>query len=308
MDTVTLSIVIPTYNRKEILQKCLNHLFDQTYPRHIYEIIVIDDGSNDGTGAMVDAISLDAPVAIRHLRQKKEGPAAARNKGIRAANGKIVLFLGDDMIAAQNLIEEHILWHNRYQDEPVGVLGRITWSGEIEVTPFMRWLENGGPQFSFGKLEGATEADARDFFYSSNISIKKNLLVSKGEFFDEEFPYAAYEDFELGHRLKKAGMVLKYNKNAITFHYHYTSLFSACRRMVIVGEMRQLLAQKLEEDIGRPERPLWREVLSAIKFIIYYLVALYYEKRSVKNHIFQYVMDYCVLMGRRIYYKQKHNR
>ena len=103
-------------------------------------------------------------------------------------------------------------------------------------------------------------------------------------------------------------MVLKYNKNAITFHYHYTSLFSACRRMVIVGEMRQLLAQKLEEDIGRPERPLWREVLSAIKFIIYYLVALYYEKRSVKNHIFQYVMDYCVLMGRRIYYKQKHNR
>ena len=94
----------------------------------------------------------------------------------------------------------------------------------------------------------------------------------------------------------------------MTFHYHHASLFNACRRMIIVGEMRQLSAQKLGEEIGSPERPLWREASSAVKFIIYYLAALYYEKRSVKNHIFQYVMDYCVLMGRRIYYKQKHNR
>ena len=145
MKEITITVVIPTYNRKEILRKCLAALFDQTLPKDDYEIVIVDDGSTDGTGEMVKAVAEDAPCGVRYFQQENRGPAAARNAGIRNAKGQIILFAGDDSIATPILLEEHADWHRRYPNPNMAVLGYDTWSPEIEVRPFMQWLESGGP-------------------------------------------------------------------------------------------------------------------------------------------------------------------
>ena len=268
-----LSVIISTCNRKDILRKCLNALFGQTCLKSGYEIIVIDDGSTDGTENAVNEITRKSPVKLRYFKQENKGPAVARNVGIRNANGEIVLFIGDDIIAAPDLLEEHFLWHERYSDNNVAVLGYVTWSPEIKITPFMKWLENGGPQFSFWRIEDKVEVDTQRYFYTSNISLKRKFLLEKNGFFDEEFLYAAYEDNELGCRLKKKGLILKYNKNAIGYHHHFTSLNDACRRMIRVGESSQILAKKTGIDQKYYSRDVLREILSKFKLVIYYSFA-----------------------------------
>ena len=92
-----ISVIIPTYNRKDILIKCLNALNKQTLSHTAYEVIVVDDGSNDGTE---DAIkNLQLACKFTYLRQENKGPGAAKNLGIKHATGELLLFINDDIIA-----------------------------------------------------------------------------------------------------------------------------------------------------------------------------------------------------------------
>lgn len=313
MENLSLSVIITTYNRKEILKKCLNALFNQTYDQAQYEIIVIDDGSTDGTEELVKSMAKESPWVLRYFKQEKKGPAAARNVGIKNANGKIALFIGDDIVAAPTLLEEHSKWHGQYSDNNVAVLGYLTWSPEIEITPFMRWLENGGPQFHFWQIKDKIEVDPQSYFYTSNISLKREFLLKNNGFFDENFLYAAYEDIELGYRLKRKGLILKYNKDAIAYHHHYTSLRSACRRMIKVGESRGRFKKKLEENQNSflSDNSLLRKILNREKSIARYLraklcypIAKFYEKRAIKGKIFGYALGYYLHIGARKYKRE----
>lgn len=292
-----LSVIIPTYNRKNVLIKCLNALFEQIYPKSNFEIIVIDDGSTDGTESVVKEIIKKLPVELRYFKQENRGPGAARNVGIKNAKGDIVLFIGDDIIATPTLLEEHMKWHKSNPEDNVAILGFVTWSPEIEITPFMKWLENGGPQFHFWQIQDKTEIDIQKYFYTSNISLKREFLLDNNLLFDEDFPYAAYEDIELGYRLKKVRMILKYNKNAISYHYHCTSVDDACQRMIKVGESAYIFSKKMGHEPKLISKPSVRKLLSKVKFTIFYLIAKFYEKRRVKERIFLYIMDYYRLMG-----------
>lgn len=302
MRNPSLSVIIPTYNRKEILKKCLNALFNQTYPKSDYEIIVIDDGSTDGTEELVKSIINGSPCVLRYFKQENKGPAVARNVGIENANGEIILFIGDDIIATSTLLEEHIKWHKNYPEDNVAVLGYVTWSPEIEITPFMKWLENGGPQFAYYKLRHGQKVPWNSF-WTCNISAKKRFLIENG-LFDEDFPSAAYEDSELGYRLHKKGLKLLFNKSAIAYHYHYTSLDDACQRMIKVGESAYMFSKKTGREPKLISKSPMRRFLSKVKFAVYYLIARFYEKRKVKEKIFLYIMDYCWFVGSEKYDKR----
>ena len=295
MNSMGLSVIISTCNREDILKKCLNALFEQTYPKSSYEIIVVDDGSTDGTENIVKEIIRKSPVKLRYFRQKNKGPAAARNIGIRNAKGKMILIIGDDIVSTPDLLKEHSIWHERYPDDNVAVLGYVTWSPEIEITPFMHWLENGGPQFSYYKLQNGYEVSWGNF-WTCNISLKRQFLVDNG-LFDEDFPYAAYEDSELGYRLYKKGLKLLFNKSGIAYHYHYISLDDACQRMIKVGESANIFSKKIQHETKLISNQPISKFLSKIKFAIYYLVARCYEKRRIKEKIFLYVMDYYWFIG-----------
>ena len=256
-----LSVVMPTYNRRTILRKTLLAFVSQTIPPEHFEVIVIDDGSSDETRAMLQ--SFQAPFTLRILTQPHRGPNAARNMGIRAARGNLVLLTGDDMIPEPGFIESHLKFHSQYPSEHDAMLGFIDWSPEITVTPFMRFLVSpeGGQQFAFHEVKNG-QADFR-LFYTSNISLKRSLLLKQETLFDPDFVYPAYDDIELGYRLAGQGMRLYYQPIAITSHHHEMTPEGFVARQRNAGRMAVILAEKhpelrsvlrIEEILQQPER------------------------------------------------------
>jgi len=291
-----LTVIIPTYNRAKTLEKCLTALAGQTYPGSGFEVIIADDGSTDRTGELAASFMNGKIVDVKYFRQENKGPAAARNLGIKNAAGDVILFMGDDMLAGPDLLERHTAWHLKNAKDSAALLGYATWDPELEITPFMFWLENGGPQFSFNRLEDGGEADPRLYFYTCNISLKRRFLTGNG-LFDEEFPYAAYEDMELGCRLKAAGLKLFFDRKAVAWHHHYTSLEGACKRMIKVGESKKILNRKIGQSVFEPRTPFIRRILKIFKISVYYPLAVLFEKRKVAAGIFLYVMDYYCALG-----------
>src|SRR5580765_1261090 len=131
-----LSVVIPTYNRRTSLERCLDALRAQTLPRANFQIIVIDDGSTDGTNELMEC----APDICFFRQPRNAGPAAARNVGIRAAQGDWLLFLGDDTFAAPDALQRHLDAHAQTPGAHIAALGNVEWWEGNPVTPLMRYL------------------------------------------------------------------------------------------------------------------------------------------------------------------------
>ena len=237
----SLSVIIPTFNRKGLLGKALSGYLAQSSPQLIRELLVVDDGSTDGTESLVGEFSKRSPFPIHYFPQPNKGPAAARNVGIREARSNLVLFTDSDIVPKGDLVEQHIAWHQRNPNLNTAVLGYVTWPLEIKATPFMRWYGE-GRLFEFDKLRNKREASFHTF-YTCNLSLKTEFLRTSGQF-DEEFKRAAFEDVELGYRLSKQGLRLLYNTAAIGYHYQFFSFADACRKTLGNAAAAQLFLQK----------------------------------------------------------------
>ncbi len=246
--TSSLSVVIPTKDRAAALARTLDALEAQEEGDARLEAVVVDNGSSDGTLEQVRTREGGTGLPIRLLEQPEGGPAAARNAGVAAASGEVLLFLGDDTEpAGDGLLRAHLDLHAARPEPAYGVLGRITWTPRAPVTPFMRWLENGGPQFHYCDIE-AGPVDAGNYFYSSHASLKRSFFERAGGF-DERFPAAAVEDTELGVRLADAGLELDYHPELLVLHDHPTTPEQSLRRSIAVGRSAALYNRL------RPERP-----------------------------------------------------
>jgi glycosyltransferase involved in cell wall biosynthesis len=224
----SLSIIIPTFNRRDLLLKALAGYDRQTAHGDILEILVIDDGSTDATPAAVAKYAETSRLAVRCLVNPKKGQASARNQGIRAACGSLILLADDDIVPAPNLVSEHVGWLRQHSADNFAVLGHVNWAPEIHPTPFMEWLGTDGVLFGFRRLSPGEEVGPH-YFYSCNISFKRDFLIREG-MFDENFRAYGYEDIELGYRLISKGLRVLYNPAAIGFHYKRLSYADACRR------------------------------------------------------------------------------
>jgi GT2 family glycosyltransferase len=242
MPSNSLSVIVPTYNREKVLEKALEAYLAQSSPQFIHELLVVDDGSTDGTGSMVQEFGRRSAFPIRYLRQPNKGPAAARNVGIREARSNLVLFTDSDIIPEPDLVEQHIKWHKDNPQITAAVLGYVTWPPEIKATPFMRWYGEEGALFAYRQLRGKREADFR-FFYTCNLSLKTDFLRTCGQF-DEDFKSASWEDTELGYRLHKAGLRLLYNPEAVAFHHQFFTFDEACRKALGNSSARDLFFKK----------------------------------------------------------------
>jgi GT2 family glycosyltransferase/radical SAM superfamily enzyme YgiQ (UPF0313 family)/tetratricopeptide (TPR) repeat protein len=240
-----LTVVIPTYNRRAIVRKTLLALMSQTFAPERFEVIVVDDGSSDDTVAMLRQFK--APFVLRVLAAEHAGANAARNLGIRAAEGRVVVITGDDMIPEPAFLEAHATFHERHPGDMDAMLGFIDWSPEILVTPFMKFIVSpeGGQQFAFHEVREG-KADFR-LFYTSNLSVKRDLLLNQPVLFDQDFTYPAYDDVELGYRLSAQGLQLHYNAMAVTCHHHEITLAGFVQRQRKAGHMAVVLARKHPE-------------------------------------------------------------
>jgi glycosyltransferase involved in cell wall biosynthesis len=230
-----LTVIVPTFNRRDVLISCLKHLEQQTHKD--FEVIVVDDGSTDETAQAMHEYMGNTPLNLRFLQQRNGGPARARNVAITEARSPLVLMIGDDIFATPELVEFHLNLHRRYVDPRVAGLGLTQWEETKQhVTPFMKFLD--GVQFAYGDLL-LGKAPGWQHFYTSNLSVKTEVL--RRNLFDERFLDAAYEDLELGLRIaKNEGLKLLFLPDALAYHFHPTTLPQACRRMRKVGSAMHL--------------------------------------------------------------------
>lgn len=228
-----LSVVIPTLDRADVLQRTLQSLLGQEPPPWGAEIIVVDNGSTDRTQALLAATAGVPGIDYRTSVVRRPGPAAARNAGVRLARGASVLFLGDDTAPARPGFLRGHCEALRAAGEGAGVLGGVEWADPAAVGPFMLWLTTSGLQFDLADLEPGL-VDLERFFYTANVSLPIAWLRQAGGF-DERFTDAAVEDIELGGRLAAAGMGLRYRPDLLVRHDHHTTYAASLRRTVRVG-------------------------------------------------------------------------
>jgi glycosyltransferase involved in cell wall biosynthesis len=238
----TFSVVIPTYRRPETLFPVLDALARQADPPE-FEVVVVDDGSGDDTPARLSAYR--PPYPFRFFSQANGGPASARNRGVREARGRIVLFLGDDTVPEPPLLAVHGKTHATPRPHPIAVLGYTTWPQDLRVSPFLHQINEYGLQFGYGLIRDPEQVPF-NFFYTSNVSLPRELLLEAG-LFDTSFPHAAWEDIEVAYRLMQRGMRMLYRPEAVARHHHDITFASFRRRQEKAGEAAAIFYRKHPE-------------------------------------------------------------
>jgi glycosyltransferase involved in cell wall biosynthesis len=201
--TPKLSVVICTYNRGPILEKCLRALIDQSLPGDQYEIVVVDDGSTDDTPARISALKTAVP-EWQCVWQENRGRSHARNVGIRITRAAIVVFIDSDVVVTRDFLETHLTLHEAHAGKKVFVQGLSVNTDRFDdplSTPI-----------------NATHFSAA-FFATNNVSVPKAFLVEVGGF-DEAFVEYGWEDLELGLRLKAIGVDIVRSREAVGYHWH----------------------------------------------------------------------------------------
>jgi glycosyltransferase involved in cell wall biosynthesis len=240
--TPAFSVVIPTFERPATLFEVLGALERQAEPPE-FEVIVVDDGSRDATPERLRLFSAAYP--FRFLSQPNAGPAAARNRGVEEARGRLVLFLGDDTVPEPDLLAVHAAAHAEPRPHPIAVLGYTTWPRGRRVSPFLHHINEYGLQFGYGLIQDP-ESVPFNFFYTSNVSLPRALLRSAG-LFDVTFPHAAWEDIEAAYRMMRMGMRILYRPAAVARHYHDITFASFRRRQEKAGEAAAIFYEKHPE-------------------------------------------------------------
>ncbi|HVT20085.1 MAG TPA: glycosyltransferase [Mycobacteriales bacterium] len=237
-----LTVVVPTYRRPQLLRLCLESLQKQTAADGEFEVVVVDDASGPDTVAVLEALEARMPNLKWASQPGNRGPAAARNRAVSMAEGDLLLFIDDDIVASPTLVERHLAAHAEERGS-VGVVGHVAWLPSLPVTDFMEWLEAGTLQFAFSSMKAGIQADPTNGFYTCNLSLRRADYLAVGGF-DERFPYPAYEDTELAVRLyEQCGFRLDYHPDALAWHSRAVTLAEFCARMTKVGESAVIFEQ-----------------------------------------------------------------
>jgi GT2 family glycosyltransferase len=208
-----LSVVLSTLGMYDVLRRVLDGYSEQSASCTTFELVVVIDKADPDPGAVEAAIG-ERPYAVRVITGPEPGLSANRNAGWREARAPLVLFTDNDTIPNPSLVAEHLGWHGRHPQVEVGVLGRVRWAPELEVTPFMRWLDR-GIQFDYEAIHGTDAGWAR--FYGANASVKRRFVERVGDFDQERLPYG-YEDLDWAYRAREHGFRLLYNAGAVVDH------------------------------------------------------------------------------------------
>ena len=267
---LSASVVIPTYGRLDDLRRVLAGVDAQHVPPDAaVEVVVVDDGSPDGTWGWLCREWAREPDRIA-VRQDNAGPAKARNRGVATATGELVLFLGDDTEPCPGWLLEHLETHRLFgADGPTAVVGYTSFPDD-EDSPFLRYINEFGAQFGYLLIDNPEQVPF-NFFYTSNVSLPRSVLVDGGGF-REDFPAAAWEDIEFAYRSCAEGLRLRYRPRARTVHRHRIRPRTFCRRQRTSGHSAAIfggLHPELEDFLGiaavrrDDTSPRWRRLLAA---------------------------------------------
>jgi glycosyltransferase involved in cell wall biosynthesis len=204
------SIVIPTYNRQPILEKCLRALENQRLTDRTvesYEVVVVDDGSTDGTLDWLKTHQAEFPHVVSY-EQNHQGPSAARNLGVQQAKGDTIIFIDSDLVVTEQFLQSHAT-ALQTEEKALNSDRLFTYGAVINTCNF----EN--PTAEPYKITDFSAA----YFATGNVAIAKKWLEQAG-LFDTRFQLYGWEDLELGVRLKELGLKLVKCPAAVGYHWH----------------------------------------------------------------------------------------
>jgi GT2 family glycosyltransferase len=290
---VRASIIIPTFDRLAALRRVVAALRSQI--GDMAEIVVVDDGSRDGTWAWLKGESAHG---LRPIRQANSGPARARNRGVEEARAELIVFLGDDTVPQPGWLEAHLEAHRVCGAVcPLAVIG-YTCFPPGQDSPFRRYINEYGAQFGYLLIDRAEDVPF-NFFYTSNVSLPRSVFLEHGGF-REDFPAAAWEDIEFAYRAAMGGLRLLYQPRARTVHEHCVHPGTFGRRQRTSGRSAAIFARlhpELEDFLGFG-RLRGTQSGGALRCLLGFLVRCG-EKLpgGVPPGIYQRFLDLCYLEG-----------
>jgi GT2 family glycosyltransferase len=259
---IRLTVVLPCYNARATLERALQTLEAQDVPEDVFEIIVVDDGSTDGTGEMIRDWS--SPVTLRLVQQPNRGAAAARNLGAMRAQGEVLLFLDPDVFADPGLVRAH-LRHYTAGTRPLAVQGRTSPDPATLVTPFMHTSH----LMPIPDLTIRREDNLSPFHvFGRNFSVSRTAYQTIGGF-DEGFRGYGWEDVEFAFRFCRAGGRIKYEPDACGTHHHVLSMEDAARRQVDNGRAAVYFWRKHDRSLEIGLRLEIYPLLLPLKWLVF---------------------------------------
>lgn len=263
------SILICTDDHPPDLDEFFDSLIFQTVAPRTYEIILVDvNHDTDYEPALERAIKKKHPdLKLAYSKIDKGGRASGYNHALQMSSGRLIIFFGDDYIAPKTLVEAHIEYHQKLNEENKVGIGSAILEEKYRKNPFAVWLEKGGELYGIPFSDDMTSVP-ENFFYIGNASVKKSFL-NKAGIFDEIFPYHAWDDYELGLRLSKNGMVAGYVPGAKAIHHHDISIAERFRTMSRAGECAKLFEKKYPGKHPwqkMAKKPVWTHKLARLKW------------------------------------------
>jgi GT2 family glycosyltransferase len=207
------SVVMPTHGRRASLMRVLGALTHQKLDAGAFEVIVVCDGDVDGSANACRRLAPTLPFNLRILEQDNEGPAAARNRGIEAATGELIVFLDDDVLPDPEFVATHLAAHaGRIH---LASIGPLVQPADNPLSLWGAWEQRMlGRQY--GEITaGRWQATYRQF-YTGNAAVRKQDILAAGGF-DCSFKRA--EDVELALRLRELGIEFVFLPKARGLHY-----------------------------------------------------------------------------------------
>ena len=225
-----VSIIIPVYNAEKTLESVIEACLSQDYPKSSLEIIIVDDGSVDGSSEIAKRY---ANHGLRYIYQENSGPAKARNSGWKASSGEIICFTDADCLPEREWVSKLVA---SYGSQEIGGVG-----GSYGIV-------NGDKLLSACIHEEISERHLKmpevvNYLGSFNLSYRRRVLEEVGGF-DESFKHASGEDNDLSYRVIQKGYTLIFNKDAKVAHHYPERLIKYLKQQLVHGYWRVKLHRK----------------------------------------------------------------
>ena len=277
-----LSVIVATYNRRHELEELFGSFKQQTLPPDQFEVVIVDDGSTDGTGKFIEEMKATLSFTIQYHFQKNKGPGYARTAGMEKANGKIFIFIDSDCIAPPHYLQSIADAFEKNKIDAFGGPDRSAetfsaWDKAVNYT-MTSFLTTGG-------LRGSSEKKlARYYPRSFNMGLRREIFEEIGGF-GSIYHYG--EDIEFSHRIIKSGARVEYIDDAYVYHKRRSTPSAFAKQVFKMGKARVQLA-RIDRSMLEP-----LHVLPAIILLTAAIIAA----GALFSAIFQYILFWCLTIA-----------